>query len=72
VHFVAEAYRHAKPIVALGAGRALLDRAGLPAPDGPADGVLVDDDGVDLAAELLTALAGHRTFSRRQMSAVPA
>jgi catalase len=73
VHFVAEAYRHAKPVIVLGAGTRLLQRAGLPERDDPREGLLVTDDPDDgFAGTVLTALAQHRAFSRGQLAAVPA
>jgi catalase len=70
--FVAQAYRYAKPIVALGAGRELLDRAGVPAPEGSTDGVVLADaePGQDVLTTVVALLAGHRVFSRHAMSSV--
>ncbi len=82
VHFVAEAYKHAKPVAAFGAGVDLLRTAGVT--DRLADGPdVVDDKGVltttadhdslpdDLAARLADRLAGHRSWERTT-DAVPA
>ncbi|MEN3310080.1 MAG: catalase [Micromonosporaceae bacterium] len=81
VHFVAEAYKHAKPVGALGAGLGLLRRAGLPGADGQpspqsaSDGVVVQADGGPAGAPfvegLAAALAAHRHFGR-PLDEVPA
>jgi catalase len=73
-HFVAEAYRHAKPIGALGAGVGLLRRAqlpgadGAPAPQGASAGVVLQTEGGaatdDFVTRFVEALAGHRYFGR--------
>ena len=74
VHFVAEAYKHAKPIGALGAGVGLLRRAALPgadgsaAPDGASAGVVLQPEpgrpSDDFVERFVAALAGHRYFQR--------
>jgi catalase len=74
VHFVAEAYKHAKPIGALGAGVGLLRRAqlpgadGAPAPDGADAGVVLQPEpgpaSEDFVARFVEALGGHRYFQR--------
>jgi catalase len=74
VHFVAEAYKHAKPIGALGAGVGLLRRAQLPgadggpAPDGASAGVVLQPEpgpaSADFVEGFVAALAGHRYFQR--------
>jgi catalase len=74
VHFVAEAYKHAKPIGALGAGVGLLRRAqlpgadGAPAPDGADAGVVLQAEpgpaSEDFVARFVEALVGHRYFQR--------
>jgi catalase len=74
VHFVAEAYKHAKPIGALGAGVGLLRRAQLPgadgsaAPDGADAGVVLQPEpgpaSEDFVRRFVEALAGHRYFQR--------
>jgi catalase len=74
VHFVAEAYKHAKPVGALGAGVGLLRRAQLPgadgsaAPDGASAGVVIQPDSGpasdDFVARFVEALAGRRYFQR--------
>ncbi|MEV0648154.1 catalase [Phytomonospora sp. NPDC050363] len=65
VHFVAEAYKHAKPIAAAGEGAALLAKAGLP-DDAP--GVLVHDGGGAVGEEFsggfTAAIGAHRHFDR--------
>ncbi len=81
VHFVAEAYKHAKPIGALGAGVGLLRRAQLPGADGGAAldgasaGVVLQAESGPPSAEFVdgfvAALAGYRYF-QRPLSAVVA
>ena len=83
VHYVAEAYRHAKPIAAIGEGIGLLARAPLPdgaVPDpdnggvGERHGVLTaagDVDAAAFASALSAALTAHRHFER-SLEAVPA
>ncbi len=64
IDFVRDQYRHCKPILACGAGEALLDKAMLPKtlPDGAADpGLFVGDQQLDAFKR---ALAGHRAFAR--------
>ena len=64
--FVKEQYRHCKPILAIGAGAALLDKTGVSAalPGGSADpGIIVVDAGGDVAA-FLDALARRRHYER--------
>ncbi|HEU4853419.1 MAG TPA: catalase [Telluria sp.] len=67
--FVREQYRHCKPIMAIGAGAGLLQRAGVPPklPDGSDDRGLIGTEASDLNAALQAfkkALAGHRVFER--------
>ena len=67
--FVREQYRHCKPIMVLGAGAALLAKAGVPPklPDGSDDPGLLGADGEDLKQALgafKEALAMHRSFGR--------
>jgi catalase len=68
LEFLKDQYRHCKPILVLGAGSALLEKAGIPSrlPSGQVDpGLLVtsaDDDGIGEA--FLAALAAHRHFDR--------
>ncbi|WP_298406853.1 catalase [Janthinobacterium sp.] len=62
-------YRHCKPLLAIGAGRGLLDKAGVPAalPDGkpdPAVIVAASGDVVKAVAAFKKALAAHRAFAR--------
>jgi catalase len=67
--FVREQYRHCKPLMVVGAGALLLQKAGVPPalPDGAPDPGLIGTDADDLAAAVVAfkaALAGHRTFAR--------
>jgi catalase len=63
IDFLREQYRHCKPILALGGGAGLLDKAMLPStlPDGSADPALLVDASLDAFKE---ALASHRSFAR--------
>ena len=67
--FVKEQYRHCKPILVIGAGRDLVENAGVPLklPNGEADpGILVFDDeqGDEALPEFVEAIAKHRHFAR--------
>jgi catalase len=74
VHFVAEAYKHAKPLGVLGGGIAVLTQAGLaaPVPDrtglGEAAGVVVQEAAGPASdafvAAFVAAIAAHRHFDR--------
>ena len=67
IHFVCEAYRHGKPIAAIGDGTLLLDVCSLG--ERPVEeGVIVGEDAV---SELIAALLQHR-FPRRPVAGVPA
>jgi catalase len=70
VHFVNEAFRHGKPIAAIGEGAALLSACSLTS-DMPEDGVVIQDDATAAIEGLIAALLKHR-FPRRLISAVPA
>jgi catalase len=61
--FVADQYRHGKPIMVMGASAMLLDQAGIPVdlPNGQADPGIVVDDGTGAAAlAFIRALEAHR------------
>ncbi|NMM37597.1 MAG: catalase [Glaciimonas sp.] len=67
--FVRDQYRHGKPMLAIGTGSALLEKAGIPValPDGSADPALIDTNSTGLAQALVafkSALAKHRAFER--------
>ncbi|UVW27572.1 catalase [Massilia sp. H6] len=69
IDFVREQYRHCKPIMVLGAGENLLDKAMVPKalPDGSDDPGLIIGDAAKADAALdafKEALAGHRAFAR--------
>lgn len=69
VHFVTEAYKHAKPVAALGAGAEVLRAGNIavpPEPDNPVDGVVTAGDTVSdgFVAAFATVLAGHRIWER--------
>ncbi len=66
---IINAYRHCKPILALGAGRSLVENSGVPArlPSGEPDPglVLAEDDMAEQAFDdFVEAIAGHRHFGR--------
>jgi catalase len=69
IHFVNEAYRHGKPIAAIGEGALLLEACALGGAD-TKDGVIVGD-GKAAVDGLIAALLQHR-FPRRRIAAVPA
>jgi catalase len=69
MHFVVEAYRHGKPIVAIGDGSLLLDACSLR--DRPAEEGVFVGDGAEAIAQLIAALLQHR-FPRRPIAGVPA
>jgi catalase len=65
VEFVKDQYRHCKAILALGAGRALLEKAGVPiAADDPALIVVPAAKGGAGTKAFLAALAKHRNWDR--------
>ncbi len=67
LEFVKDQYRHAKPLLVLGAGQGILDKAGIPTtlPDGAADSGLLSGTGDTATAEkFMAALARHRHFER--------
>jgi catalase len=62
-------YRHCKPILAIGAGKGLLDKAGVPTtlPDGKPDPAIIvapSADVVKAVAAFKKLLAAHRSFAR--------
>ncbi|WP_329045885.1 catalase [Amycolatopsis sp. NBC_01488] len=82
VHFVAEAYKHLKPVAAFGSGLDLLRRAGVPAQLADDTKTRIDDGVVtttsaaadlpdEFAASFLAALSEHRIWSR-STSTIPA
>ncbi|PRW62840.1 catalase [Actinopolyspora mortivallis] len=75
VHFVAEAYKHAKPVAASGEGTRLLRRAGVEVRQAEGPDVVTDQGVVTVAetegsvpwgflSEFAELLAGHRVWSR--------
>jgi len=67
VDFVAQQFRHGKTLLALGASKALLERAGAEAflASGDADpGVLLADEGEAAHAAFITAIGKHRHPAR--------
>ena len=68
VHFVSEAFKHAKAIAASGEGAGLLRAAGVPVDvTGVATG-----SGAALARAFVAAIAQHRAWDRAGLAAVPA
>jgi catalase len=67
IHFVNEAFRHGKPIAAIGGGSALLDAASFPA---DADGVVSGEKAKSVLDDFVEALKQHR-FPQRDISSVP-
>jgi catalase len=66
VEFVKDQYRHCKTILALGASRALLDKAGIAQAAGDDPGIRWLESGAaqDAAAWLVSAMGRHRHFER--------
>jgi catalase len=70
-HFVAEAFKHAKPVAAMGGGERVLAEAGIGNGGDDDDGLIVGKSAGDVVPRLLGALAKHRVWSR-ETAAVPA
>jgi catalase len=67
LEFLKDQYRHCKPILVLGAGTSLLEKAGIPAalPSGEADpGLLFGLGKGDSADAFVAAIARHRHYER--------
>ena len=69
IEFVKEQYRHCKPILALGAGKSLLEAAGVKPtlPSGDPDGGLLYLEGADMddiLPRFIEAIAAHRHLER--------
>jgi len=69
LEFIKDQYRHAKPILALGAATALVENAGVPAvlPSGKKDpGLLLRDRGTaaDVLPDFIRAIGRHRHHER--------
>jgi len=69
LEFIKEQYRHAKPILALGAAAALVENAGVPmvlASGNPDPGLLIGEHGAGVAAlpGFVAAIARHRHHER--------
>jgi catalase len=67
LEFVKDQYRHCKPMLVLGTGKALLDAAKIPIdlPDGSRDPGIVSSDGKQDARQFIAAIAKHRHFERQ-------
>ena len=72
VHFVAEAYRHAKAIAAIGEGADLLEAAAIPEPESGDEGVVLAGSAAAAMKPFLTALGRGRAWGRSAREAVPA
>ena len=77
VHFVAEAFKHAKAIAAVGEGEDLLREAGVRADDSgigdATSGVIVGSgDAQTIAASFIEAIGMHRAWDRAGLAAIPA
>jgi catalase len=74
IHFVAEAFKHGKPLGATGEGRDLLRTAGIDPSLTADEGVVIADRGEDseIAARFIAALGQHRFFQRPQRAQVSA
>jgi len=70
LHFVAEAYKHAKAIGASGSGVDLVRAGGID--DGEAQGVVLGDDAASIAPAFVEAASQHRFWERAGLDAVPA
>jgi catalase len=68
IHFINEAYRHGKPIAAIGDGARLLEACAL-GESTAEDGVIID--GPNPIESLIEAVLQHR-FPRRLIAGVPA
>jgi catalase len=66
IDFLKEQYRHGKPMLVMGGGSLLLDKAGVPPtlPDGRPDPALVLGPGKDALEQFLAALGRHRETGR--------
>ncbi len=66
MEYLKDQFRHCKPILALGASRALLEMAGIPVSAGKAPGILLAErsKAADAAPAFIAAIAAHRHPSR--------
>jgi catalase len=76
LHFVLEAYKHCKPICAIGEGIQLLASLGVEAGGAMPAGVVAGSNDPpgrpQLAADFIAAIAKHRHWTRANLDAVPA
>ena len=74
IHFLEEAFKHGKPIGALGEGVEVLAAARIAiAGKGPAPGIIASESGGPaFSKKLIAAIAQHRHFGRGDPHAVPA
>ncbi|MBN9426935.1 MAG: DJ-1/PfpI family protein, partial [Burkholderiales bacterium] len=64
LEFVRDQFRHGKTLLALGAGRLLLEHAGIPPDDEDEGLLLIDEVGKAAVQRFVTALAQHRHPAR--------
>lgn len=66
VEFIKDGYRHCKTILALGAGKKLLEIAGIKAETDAENGILLDagSDAAGVSTTFINAIAAHRHLSR--------
>jgi catalase len=75
IHFVAEAFKHCKPVGASGEGRDLLRMAGIDGAAGATEQGVVIAEGSDIATaarQFVDALGQHRFFMRKQVAMISA
>ncbi len=72
IHFIAEAYKHAKAIGATGEGIELLERAGVATAAGADPGVATGASVEAITKPFFTAIAKHRTWARAGKELIPA
>jgi putative intracellular protease/amidase len=70
IDYVREAFRHAKPLGALGDGAALLAAAGVAAPGSKVPGVSLASQPADLAQGFIADMTMHRHWDRAVKSAL--
>ncbi len=70
-HFLTEAYKHAKALALGGDATAVFEKAGLPARDDAANGIVVGE-AATIAERFIDAIGQHRAWGRANLEAVPA
>lgn len=72
VHFVREAFKHAKPLAALAEGRDFLKAAGVPSGSTEPAGVSAGTDASTVLSSFMTDLGAHRRWERLAQGAMAA